>query len=130
MKKTVYELLRFGVVGVVSNLIVFVLYLMLSGAGMGPKVAMTVTYFLGVVQTFVLNKRWTFSHHGHLSATFVRYVGLYATGYLINFGALLVLVDNLGYQHEWVQGIMIWIIAVLLFVAQKLWVFRVRAHGS
>ena len=85
---------------------------------------MSLLYIFGVLQTFVLNKKWTFSHHGYLSVTFVRYISLYAVGYLINLGVLIVMVDRLGYSHEWVQGMTVMMVAVLLFVMQRVWVFR------
>lgn len=124
MKKTTFQFLRYGVVGLVSNVIGFVLYLVLTNVGMEPKLAMSLLYIVGALQTFVFNKKWTFSHEGQLSATFVRYISVYLGGYVINLGILFLLVDRLGYPHQCVQGVMILVLAVFLFVMQKLWVFR------
>jgi len=128
LAKCSLQVIRFGVVGLTSNLVLYLVYLGLTGSGVGPKLAMSLLWVVGVLQTFVFNKKWTFSHHGHLSATFLRYISLYAVGYLINLGVLIVLVDQLGYSHQWVQGVMVLVIAVLLFVMQRAWVFR--AQGS
>lgn len=118
------QAIRFGVVGFTSNLVLYLLYLGLTDIGLGHKLAMSLLYVVGVLQTFVFNRKWTFSHHGRLSVTFVRYISLYAVGYLINLGVLIVMVDRLGYSHQWVQGMMVLVVAVLLFVMQKAWVFR------
>jgi putative flippase GtrA len=45
-------------------------------------------------------------------------------GYALNLFALLLLVDYLGWSHEWVQGAMIVFVAVILFLLQRFWVFR------
>ena len=74
--------------------------------------------------TFAFNKTWTFAHEGHVGRTFIAYSLIYAFGYVVNLCALYVLVDKLGYEHQWVQGIMIFLIAILLFTLQKLLVFR------
>ena len=126
MKLSAFSLqaIRFGIVGFASNLVLYLLYLGLTGLGVGHKFAMSLLYVVGVLQTFVFNKKWTFNHHGYRNVTLMRYISLYAVGYLINLGVLIVMVDQYGYQHEWVQVAMIFILALFLFVMQKLWVFR------
>ena len=48
----------------------------------------------------------------------------YAVGYLVNLLALYFLVDKVGLPHHLVQGVMIFILAMLLFVALRYWVFH------
>ena len=120
------QFLRYSVVGLVSNGIGFVLYLLLTTIGFGPKISISFLYVVGVLQTFVFNKKWTFSHQGQLNGTFIRYILIYAAGYFINLGALVIFVDRFGYLHQWVQGAMIPLVAVFLFLMQKIWVFRVN----
>ncbi len=126
---TVGELVRFTIVGVVSNALLFVLYLVMTQLGMGHKLAATLAYAAGVLQTFVFNRSWSFRADGALRPAFFRYVAAYAFGYVINMVALVVLVDRAGYPHRWVQGVMILLLAALLFLLQKLWVFRETARG-
>ena len=54
----------------------------------------------------------------------MRYISLHAFGYLINLAVSIVMVDQLGYLHEPLQGVTLLVLAVLLFVLQKAWVFR------
>ena len=115
--------LRFGVVGLISNLLLFLFYLGLTTAGLDYKIAMSLLYLVGILQTFVFNKKWTFNRQAHPSTAFVRYFGLYVVGYLVNLLALFTLVDQIGWPHQWVQGVMIPIMALLLFLVQKYWVF-------
>lgn len=121
---TLIQLLRFAAVGVISNVVLYLLYLALTAVGLGYKTAMTIAYCVGVMQTFVVNKRWTFEHGGLLRRSFIRYVALYLCGYLLNLAAMIVFVDIAGFKHQIVQGLSIIFIAALLFVLQKFWVFR------
>ncbi|MFT3847201.1 MAG: GtrA family protein [Propionivibrio sp.] len=124
------QLFRYGLVGLVSNGALYAAYLILTAAGLGAKLTMTLLYVAGVVQTFLFNKRWTFGHDGSHRAAFVRYCISYALGYLLNLLVLYVLVDRLGFRHQIVQGAMIVGLAIMLFLLQKYWVFRANASLS
>lgn len=117
------QAIRYAVVGIVSNLALYVLYLALTAFGAGPKSAMSGLYLLGMLQTFIFNKRWTFSHDGAYRGPFIRYILSYALGYLLNLAALLIFVDWAHWPHQIVQGVMILILAALLFLLQRYWVF-------
>lgn len=128
MKKTLIQAARFAVVGLASNGIGFGLYLLLTWAGLGHKVAMSILFAVGTIQTFVFNKRWSFEYAGHDRRVMLRYFASYCIGYLINLAALLVLVDHFGFSHRIVQGAMILAVAVLMFLLQKFWVFAAPAN--
>ena len=117
------QLLRYAMVGLGSNVILYLAYLLLTGFGLGHKTAMTLLYVVGIFQTFLLNRQWTFGHQGDIRSAFIRYVFIYLLGYLVNFSGLYIFVDVIGFAHQLIQGVMIIIVAVLLFVLQRLWVF-------
>lgn len=127
MGNTAKQLIRYGVVGFSANAIGYLLYLLLNTAGMGHKVAMTIVYAIGVFQTFVLNKRWSFRYAGGRGKTFARYVLIYILGYIINFVVLSVCVDKLQWSPAWVQAVMVFVVAAFIFVLQKCWVFKMDA---
>jgi putative flippase GtrA len=121
------QIVRFAVVGLVSNALLFGLYLLLTNAGLSYVPAMTAVYAIGIAQTFVANRSWTFGHADRLGSPFVRYVVTYALGYLLNLALLTTLVGGLHLPHAWVQGALIFVVAAFVFVLQKHWVFRVAA---
>jgi hypothetical protein len=43
---------------------------------------------------------------------------------------LYLLVDQVGLDHRWVQGVLIFVVAGMLFVLQKLVVFRPDEHAG
>lgn len=114
---------RYAVVGLVSNGVLYAAYLVLTHFGVEPKVAMTLTFALGVIQTFLMNRGWTFSYHGSNSRACVRYGVAYGGAYVLNFLLLVLFVDRLGFPHQVVQAVLILGVAVLLFVTQRYWVF-------
>jgi putative flippase GtrA len=130
MRKTAGQFIRYATVGLISNAVGFLLYLALTGAGMEHKLAMTLLYAVGVAQTFLFNKRWSFRHGGMHGPAFVRYCLSYGLGYVINLLVLIVVVDRLGYPHEVVQGVMVLSLAVMLFLLQKFWVFRPETRAA
>jgi putative flippase GtrA len=119
--------LRFALVGLGSNFVLYLLYLFLTELGLGYKSAMTFLFAVGTLQTFLFNKRWTFAHRGGIQPTFFKYVAAYSIAYLLNLVALLLLVDRLGFPHQIVQGAMILFVGLMLFLAQRYWVFRAPA---
>jgi putative flippase GtrA len=121
--ETRLQLVRYGITGVASNAVLYILYLMLSSVGLEHKVSMTVVYCVGVLGTFMFNRRWTFQHTGAASRTFWRYVMIYFAGYCFNLASLWLLVDFIGINHQLIMAALILATAALLFVAQKHWVF-------
>jgi putative flippase GtrA len=123
-RSTSGEFVRYALVGLASNGVVFVMYLVATSLGVGHKLAATLAYGLGVAQTFVLNRSWSFADRGLVGPALLRYVSIYFAGYVINMIALVSLVDYAGFPHVWVQGGMIVVVAIMLFALQKWWVFR------
>lgn len=117
------QMLRFGVVGVVSNLLLFLFYLALTSAGLGHKLAMSLAYLAGVLQGFFLQRSWTFRHRGLVGRSLARYVVAYAVGFALNYTALIWLVDGLGFPHAWVQAAAVFCLAAVFFLLQKYWIF-------
>jgi len=119
----VKQLARYVVVGIATNIAGYLVYLLVTWLGIGPKIAMTCLYAAGATVSFVGNRRWTFSHHGSIGRNAMRFALAHALGYLLNLGMLLVFVDHLGLPHQLVQGVAICVVALLLFVLFRAFVF-------
>jgi len=118
------QIFRFGIVGFTSNIVLYLLYLLTTQIGVDPKIAMTLLFFIGALQTFLVNKNWTFSNQNSSKFSFIKYALIYSFAYLMNFLALVGFVDNLNIPHQIVQAAMVPTIAIMLFSLQKYWVFR------
>ncbi|NOV30121.1 GtrA family protein [Methylomonas sp. LW13] len=127
-RSSVKQLFRYGVVGVFSNSVGYMVYLLVTYFGGAPKITMTCLYAVGAVIGFIGNRKLTFAHSGSLLGAGVRYAIVHCVGYFINLGILIVMVDKLGYPHELVQAAAIFIVALFLFFTFKFFVFT--ASGS
>jgi putative flippase GtrA len=124
------QFIRFVVVGLASNAMIYLVYLLLTRLNIGPKLAMSLLYGVGVLQTFVFNRKWSFQFGGSATPALIRYALLYAAGYVIQFLALMLLVDQAGLPHQWVMGALVLTMAVFLFIGQKVWVFKEKSALS
>jgi putative flippase GtrA len=108
----------------------YALYLIVTWAGVGPKTTMSILYVVGTAISFVLNRNWSFRHDGTHGIALAKFVASYALGYLVNFCGLWLLVNRLGLPHQAVQAAMTLVVAALLFVLLRHFVFRTSAHGA
>lgn len=120
------QLIRYAIVGIASNTGGYLIYLLITWLGIDPKVAMTGLYFTGVLLGFLGNRHWTFSFQGGISSSFVRYSIVYLFGYILNFLILYFFVDNIGYSHQWVQGVAVFVVALFLYSILSFFVFPNR----
>lgn len=117
------QLFYYGLVGVVSNLAGYMVYLLLTHLGTTPKITMTLLYTAGATIGYIGNRNLTFAHKGSHLASGVRYLMAHLVGYAINLSILFVFVDRLYYPHQFVQAVAIFVVAAFLFSAFKFYVF-------
>ena len=120
------QLVRYGIIGVSSNAAGYLLYLLVTTMGVGVKTAMSFLYVIGVLVSFLGNRHWTFGYDGGLGRNFIRFCIAHVFGYFLNLSLLMVFVDKLGYQHQWVQLVSIFVVAAFLFAMFRLFVFPQR----
>jgi putative flippase GtrA len=118
------QLASFSFVGLCSNLIGYVAYLLLVANDMDPKLAVTLLYFIGVLVSYLGNKRLTFRETGNFLSSGARYLAVYIMGYLLNIFLIFLFVDRLGFPHQIVQAIAILLVAIVLFFMLRIFVFR------
>lgn len=119
----VQQLIRYGVVGVGSNVAIYLLYLLVTYLGLEPRKAVTLSYITGASIGFLANRQWTFAYRGTLFRTFCRYTVAHLFGYLLNFMMIFIFVERLGFAHQAVQAAAIILVAGFLFAIFKYFVF-------
>lgn len=127
--KTLGQLVRYFFVGIATNLIGYLIYLMLTAFVLPPKLTMTILYASGAIIGFFGNRHFTFRHKGGARRAAIAYTVVHIGGWAINFAMLSLFFDRLGYPHQIVQAVSIFVVAAYLFVAMRLFVFPER-EGS
>ena len=129
-RESVTRLFRYALVGLLSNVAGYLAYLAFTSLGGAPKITMTLLYGVGAAVGFFGHRSLTFEHQGSIIGAGGRYVIAHCFGYFLNLSILIVFVDKLGYVHQWVQAIAIFIVAVFLFLAFKVFVFPVTREDA
>jgi putative flippase GtrA len=122
--ETILRVVRYGIVGVATNAAGYVVYLLITFAGAGPKITMSALYATGAALGFLGNRQWAFRHAGGIGKSVVLYFFFHAGGYFIDFALLSIFVDRLGYPHQLVQAVAVMVVALYLFAAFNFVVFR------
>ncbi|MFK7751210.1 MAG: GtrA family protein [Sedimentitalea sp.] len=87
---------RYAIIGVASNLSLYLLFLALVWVGIGAVVASGICYVLGVAISYIGNRFWTFnSQKGH-SHDLPRFLAAYGVGLLVTLVCMTLLVGPLG----------------------------------
>lgn len=120
------EFIRYVVVGAALNGFGFLLYALFTALGVSPVLTISIFYPIYIGLAFYLNKKWSFSHEGRISRTAIKYLIAYFGCYILNVVVLKFFNGYLGYSHLIVQAITIIVMALLLFLVQKYWVFRIQ----
>jgi putative flippase GtrA len=120
------QLSRFLLVGAVSNGLLFSLYWFLCKLGMVPITASTVVYFLGVVQTYLVNRRWTFGVNTD-GLAWARYALVYGCGYALTLLLVSYLPNALHVTHLSAQAFSMVVVALISFLGTRYWVFSSRS---
>jgi putative flippase GtrA len=124
------QLLRYAIAGFTNNGIAYIIYIGLAALLESPKIAMSMTYFGGMVVGFFLNRSWVFKNQNAQSGIawteVIKYLMAHAGGYGLNYLILHYFVDVLGYPHPIVQAASILIVAAFLFTVFRYFVFSTK----
>ena len=122
-KKILRQFFTYAMIGVLTNVLGYAVYLILTYLWGAPKLTMTALYFVGASIGFLANRRFTFRHDGVIGVAGVRYLLAQFAGYLVNLVLLLLFVDWFDFPHRIVQAIAIVVVAIFLFVVLRVFVF-------
>ena len=118
------ELARYCVVGAITNILGYLMFVIFTSLGLSPVLTISILYPIQLILVFFLNKKWSFKHQGQLSIPAIRFFFSYIACYFFNVATLEFFNRFLGYSHLVVQAIGLPIFALFLFIAQKYWVFK------
>ncbi|MBW0017779.1 MAG: GtrA family protein [Mycobacterium sp.] len=117
------QFIRYVFVGLALNAAFYGAYLLLTWWAMRDEAAMTITFSIGTLLSFLAHRSVTFRHRGERLAALRRFVTCYAILYLMDYLALWVFADRMGIPHQLIQACAAVVVALLAFVAQRYWVF-------
>jgi putative flippase GtrA len=120
---TLGQVVRYSVVGVLNNMLGYLIYLLVTWLWLDPKLAVTLMYPIGAVTAYFGHARYSFAYIGANSHGIVRYTIAHLIGYGANIGMLYLFSDQLGYPHQIVQAVAILAVAGILYILFHYFVF-------
>lgn len=120
------QIIRYGLVGLLNNCFGYLVYLLLTWYFVDPKVAVIILYPIGALIGYYGNAKFAFYSDLYLSSL-LRYILAHFIGFVSNVAILYTFVDLLGYPHTIIQAIAIFVVAGVLFVLFRYYVFPQEA---
>ena len=124
------KFLKFGITGVMNTAVDFLVYtLLVSVCGMGLYVSQVISYCCGMLNSYVINRKWTFStKNGFFSLELVKFVILNLAMMLLGMGIIYLAAERLGLHKLIGKLISTVLVMVINFVISNLWVFRPKGE--
>lgn len=99
-KKTIVQLFKYGVIGVMNTLITVVsFYLLNTWAGVPYGAANIIGYVLGVINSFIWNRQWVFKNGKNIKREALLFGVGFVICWLLQGGVSLLLLEGLGWKN-------------------------------
>lgn len=95
MVKRRLQFFRFCLVGAVNTGVDFMVFALLSHLGVLLLVAQVVSYTCGILNSFLLNRKWTFKARGRSPRQLIRFLALNLFTLSMTYGLLVYFHDHL-----------------------------------
>jgi putative flippase GtrA len=120
----VRQFLKYGVVGASNTILTFVIYSVLVLLHVDYLAALVLGYFVGSLNSYILNRRWTF-RAGHLAHTVAgtRFAVVQACAIVANLALLYVFVHDLHLPRIASQAILTIPVLAVTFFINRAWSF-------
>ncbi len=118
------QFVKYGIVGASNTVLTFALYTILVEIGVQYLVALLLGYLAGSLNSYLLNRRWTF-RAGHLAHTSVgpRFAIVQVLAIVANLGLLYLLVHDLEVHKILAQAILTVPVLAVTFFVNRAWSF-------
>lgn len=124
------QLVRFGVVGCSNTALSWCAYALLVRSGVAILFASALAWTFGAVNSYVLNRRWTFRSHGRYAPELVRFGAVQCAGLALD----VVLLDALTRDarvHELVAQALVYPATTLAtFALSRQWAFSTLGRAG
>lgn len=126
IKRTLGQLARYGLSGIVINALLYAFYLILTQIGVLPWQAATVAFAVGVPTSYIAHRRYTFQNARSSRLRRLGFAAAYVSAYFLQIGGLYLLYNVNHIPHQIAQITMTVVVAAWLFFIQKFVIFKVE----
>ncbi len=123
LRRELGRVLRFGVVGVVNTAITVAVFAALDALGAPGPAASALAFCAGAVNSFQLNRRWTFSDIPTARGAWVRFVAVQGLGAVLSAAGVAAL-EAAGWAHLAAECAILPCVTLVVYSLARLLVFR------
>jgi len=123
MSKRSLEFVRFCLVGTVNTGVDFTVFTVLSNMGVLLLVAQCVSYTCGVLNSFLLNRTWTFRRRGQSTGQLIRFLALNLGTLTITYGLLVYFHNSLAWPLLVCKLLATGASLGINYIGSRLWIF-------
>ena len=120
------RVLRFCAVGALNTAITLAVFALLVGFGVPGPAASALAFGAGAVNSYQLNRRWTFTGLGRTRHAGVRFAAFQGVGALTSAAGVFAL-ERAGFGHMAAECVILPLVTAALYSASRLLVFRSRS---
>ncbi|WP_446898950.1 GtrA family protein [Clostridium sp. LBM24168] len=117
------QFIKYVISGIINTIVTLLVYNILINFGTYYIVANIVGYFLGVINGFVLNRRWVFKSNGKIGTLFIKFISVNILSLIFSSILLFILVSNLYLNKTVAQLISTIITGLLNYILNRFWTF-------
>lgn len=118
--------IRFFLAGIVNTLGSLAIIYLAKVIGIGDMAANAMGYGVGIILSFVLNKKWTFQHDGPVLSTFVRFIIVIGLAYLANLAVVLGTIYIFNINSYIAQALGIPLYTAVAYIGSRWYVYSAR----
>lgn len=115
---------KFIFVGVLNTIVGYGAYFILLYLNIHYILALIISSVIGIIHSFIWNKKWTFKSKGDVRKESLRFISVYGIAFLINLVILALFVEKLMFDPKIAQAFALCIVTIISFVGHKYWSFR------
>jgi putative flippase GtrA len=119
--------LRFAAVGSSNTLLSWCAYAVLVRVGLAYAAASAIAFVLGALNSYALNRRWTFRSHDRRAPELLRFGVVQAVGLALDVALLWLLTHDARVHHLIAQALVFPAASAVTFVLSRRWAF---AHAA
>lgn len=126
MRAIAIQWAKFAAVGASNTLLSAAVYALLISTGVNYLAASALAFALGALNSYVLNRRWTFRSRARRAPEFCRFACVQLVGLGVNLALLALLVDGAGLPRLAAQLLVFPVASFVTFALSRQLAFRVR----
>lgn len=115
---------RFLVTGITSNVLLYCFFLFLLWLEVPYQAALTITYVLGMLWGYLVNKYWSWKDESSIVRSGLIYILVYGLVYIAHLSFVTYLVDKQSIEPAWATLISFICLTIPLFISLNKLVYR------